>query len=722
MRTKASILKLWTVTFLLFTFSFTLTHAQEHTVDSLRNALKTEKDDTNKILTLSALSWDLTNMGGNHEADSLAHLALTLSEKFDYQKGIYKAYNSLGGVCWALADYPGAMAYFNKSLDAAKKLNSPLSVANCLSHIGSIFNLEGNLPEALKYDLQSLSIYEAENNDDGKSKMYNNIGNVYTDQANQAEAIRYYKMSREIALKRKDDYGIIGTCMNLGIGYYLQKKYDSALVMFDQCLPVAQKINDAYDIGEIYANLGIVYEETGNHTEAMNNMFKSLTANRVVGNKRGMCNAYSSIGELYRNAKNYVLAKSYYDSAMVVANMIDAKSQKENIYKNYAALDSTLGDFKSSLMHYKLEIAYHDSMKNEENTKKIVQEQMQYDFDKKETEQKAEQVKKDAITAADKKRQQVIIGSVTIVLLLVMLFAGLLFNRFRLIKKQKEIIEIKSKETEQQKKLIEEQKTIVDEKNKDITDSIHYASRIQRALLTTDAYIWGHVNECFMVFKPRDIVSGDFYWANEADTPAGKRFLICAGDCTGHGVPGAFMSLLNISLLNEANIERKINSPDKILNHIRDQIIKALNADGDEKGSKDGMDCVLCSFDFTEKKLEVACANNPLWIVPAGGTDVVEYKADKMPVGMQSEKPEPFSLQTIPFKKGDMIYMFTDGYADQFGGPKGKKFKYKQLQDLIVSISQKPMKEQKKILEQTIEQWKGGLEQIDDILIIGIRV
>ncbi|HSY77647.1 MAG TPA: SpoIIE family protein phosphatase, partial [Bacteroidia bacterium] len=269
------------------------------------------------------------------------------------------------------------------------------------------------------------------------------------------------------------------------------------------------------------------------------------------------------------------------------------------------------------------------------------------------------------------------------------------------------------------KQVVEQQKAIVDEKNKDITDSIHYASRIQRALLTTDDYIGKRLKEYFILFKPRDIVSGDFYWANEVETNEGKRFLICAGDCTGHGVPGAFMSLLNISLLNEVNLERKINEPAKILDEVREHIIKALNPEGKDEESKDGMDCILCSFNLTNYMLDFACANNPLWLVR--NNECIEYKADKMPVGIQ-EGQKPFSAQKLKLEKGDMIYIFTDGYADQFGGPKGKKFKYKQLQEILVTNSTKPVKEQKAQLEKAFEDWKNDLEQIDDVLLIGIRV
>ncbi|MGP8217206.1 MAG: PP2C family protein-serine/threonine phosphatase, partial [Bacteroidia bacterium] len=200
---------------------------------------------------------------------------------------------------------------------------------------------------------------------------------------------------------------------------------------------------------------------------------------------------------------------------------------------------------------------------------------------------------------------------------------------------------------------------------------------------------------------------------------AGTFHIACC-DCTGHGVPGAFMSLLNISLLNETVVEKNIIRPDLILNDVRANIIKALNPEGSDTGSKDGMDCIYCSFDWANNTAKFACANNSPWLIRKN--ECMDYKADKMPVGLQGEKNMPFTLQSVKLQKGDCLYLFTDGYADQFGGPKGKKFKYKQLQEKLLAISQQPMAEQKNILEKTIEDWKGSLEQVDDILIIGIRV
>ncbi len=226
----------------------------------------------------------------------------------------------------------------------------------------------------------------------------------------------------------------------------------------------------------------------------------------------------------------------------------------------------------------------------------------------------------------------------------------------------------------------------------------------------------------FILYKPKDIVSGDFYYALSHKHQGSKKeiFYMSAADCTGHGVPGALMSMMAVSKLNESIIEKNLIAPNEILDNVRKGIIASLNPEGSEEESKDGMDCVLCAFDFEDMKLDFAAANNPLWLVRDG--KVTEYAPDKMPVGKSPKEDEPYTLKSIDLVKGDIIYIFTDGYADQFGGEKGKKFKYKQLQELLISNSHLPMQEQKQILANTIEKWMGNLEQVDDILVIGIKI
>lgn len=267
-----------------------------------------------------------------------------------------------------------------------------------------------------------------------------------------------------------------------------------------------------------------------------------------------------------------------------------------------------------------------------------------------------------------------------------------------------------------QKDELAHQKHLVDEKQKEIVDSINYAKRIQTALLANDRLLSQNLPEYFVMYKPKDIVAGDFYWA----APVHDGFIYITADCTGHGVPGAFMSLLNISKLNEAVNQKRITRPDRVLNEVKTKIIQALNPEGNVEESKDGMDAIICNLDVKNMKLRYAAANNSFCIVR--NSDILVCKADKMPVGKFHDDRAQFTYNEIDLQSGDMIYTYTDGFEDQFGGEKGKKFKHKQLQELMLQVAKLPIPEQKQAFEQAFENWKGDLEQVDDVLLIGVRV
>jgi serine phosphatase RsbU (regulator of sigma subunit) len=217
-------------------------------------------------------------------------------------------------------------------------------------------------------------------------------------------------------------------------------------------------------------------------------------------------------------------------------------------------------------------------------------------------------------------------------------------------------------------------------------------------------------------FQPKDVVSGDFYWASELQN--GNFAFVCA-DSTGHGVPDAIMSILNISSL-ELAIKEKLTEPSEILNYTRTEIINRLKKDGTEEGGKDGMDCALIVLNREKARLTYAAANNPIWIIR--DDQIIELKPDKMPVGKQDKDQIPFTQHEVDLQKGDLIYSFSDGMPDQFGGPKGKKYKYTQLKEFLISISSYSMEEQNLKLKTEFEKWKGELEQVDDVCIIGIRI
>lgn len=308
--------------------------------------------------------------------------------------------------------------------------------------------------------------------------------------------------------------------------------------------------------------------------------------------------------------------------------------------------------------------------------------------------------------------QKTVIMSAVLTAAAIGLLLVVLYRSFSRAKKTNVILE-------EQKTLIGIQKQLVEEKHREITDSIHYAERIQKSFLATKEVLDANLKEYFVLFRPKDVVSGDFYWAKELKN---GHFAIVTADSTGHGVPGAIMSILNITSLEKAT---EVHSePADILNVTRQHIIDRLKKDGSPEGGQDGMDCSVVALSPDGKKLKYSGAYNPIIIVRAGGDGekLIEIDGDKLPVGKHEKDAHPFTQHEVQLNKGDVVYALTDGFPDQFGGPKGKKFMYRRLKDLLLSVSSLPMEEQKKRLESELQDWMGGYEQVDDITLVGIRV
>jgi serine phosphatase RsbU (regulator of sigma subunit) len=635
--------------------------AQNHEIDSLSVVLKTEKDDTNKVNTLNQLSEDLWGIGQYDTSKAYSNRAIELGQKLSYLKGQCKSYRNLGIISSLTGNYPEALAYYFKGLPLAEQIGDKRGAASFLGNIGIIYDEQGNYAQAIVCYQKGLVLY------------------------------------KEIDYKK----GISGILSCIGVVYKEQKNYKPALVYDSNALAIDIAIDNKRGIERNYTNIGLIYSDLGNTPKALEFSFKALAISREIGNRNGEAISLENIGSEYLDEKKYALTKTYNDSALALANSIGSKEVIRDCYGNKAAVDSAMGKMKEAFEDFKYYIAYRDSMKNEENTKKLVSEQMQYDFDKKQAETKAEQDKKDAIDAADKRKQQIVTASVGLGLFLVLIFSGLLFNRFRI--------------TQRQKVIIERQKALVEEKNKEMHDSITYAKRLQDAILPSLSTIKKHLPESFVLYKPKDIVAGDFYWMEQTES----ALFIAAADCTGHGVPGAMVSVVCSNALNRAMKEFKITEPGKILDKTRELVLETFEKS--ESNVQDGMDISLIAISrkslVDSVEIQWSGAFNSLWYVQNG--EMKELAADKQPIG-KTDNPKPFTTHII--KEGAMLYLFTDGYADQFGGPKGKKFKYKTLQQLIMDNAQLAMDEQKNILNETIENWRGTLEQVDDVLIIGIRV
>lgn len=613
-----------------------------------------------------------------------------------------------GDVYWHLGNLEMAIKKYTLNYEFNKKTGNKQWMAQALGDVGYIEMEQGKYPEALMHYKQAL-VYSREAKDDeyvGVIGTY--ISQLYDWMGDYKEALKSYHEVRAHFKKHHGirDYGVV--LMNIGAVHGNRKQTDSALYYYDLALkeiPVTEeksraiiKINMAYNYFIEKRNLNQIRKML---EESMRVFEKFNSQSNITLTKYYFAILYVETGEFSKALPLFYDALSHYHSEGNISRLA-------LLYERMSYTYERLGQKDSAFKSFKLYKQFNDSVLTDLAAKNMSQQRVLFDMDKKQLEIEAlEQKQKSQKEQLQREKTQryALFGGV----LLLLVFGAFMYNRFKVTQKQKVIIEEQEKETNYQKHLIEE-------KQKEIVDSINYAKRIQYALLAGDNLLKQNLPEHFVLFQPKDVVSGDFYWA----TPSPEGFIYITADCTGHGVPGAFMSLLNISKLSQAINENKIYRPDLILNNVRSEIIRALNPEGSPEESKDGMDAVLCKIDLKNMKLSYAAANNSFYIIR--NREILICKADKMPVGKGHDDTALFTYNESTLQKGDVIYTFTDGYADQFGGPKGKKFKYKQLEEVLIKIHHLPMIEQHEKLLITFNEWRGALEQVDDVCVIGIRV
>lgn len=713
---------------LLLVGAFISSFGQNRKIDSLKNLLRTQKEDTNKVNTLNGLCKRLWRIGLCDSALLYADKAENLAEKLNYKEGTGDACNNLGIIYSIQGNYPNAMKYYHRTMDICQELGNKNQTAIILGNIGNVYFEEGDYSSAMEYQFKALSIHDRTGNKKGSAINYGSIGNIYEHQKNYPKALEYDSKALSIYTEIGNKYGEAANLGNIGIIYGKQANYPLALQYEKKALAVNQEIGNKTGISQNYSSIGLIYEGQKDYPESLDYYFNSLKTDDEIGDRRGAALNMCNIAIVYTNQKNYKQAKIYLDSAIVISKDIGEKEITKSAYSGWASLDSCTGNYKAAFADYKNYILYRDSLMNEAITKKTVQAEMNYQFEQKQAAEKAEQDKKDAVADQERKKQIVIRNSFIGGFVLMLTLAFFIFRGYRQKHKTNIIVTQQKEEVEKQKVMVEQQKALVEEKNKDILDSITYAKRLQDAILPPLSLIKQCLPESFVLYKPKDIVAGDFYWMERSSLPAGDGragiVLLAAADCTGHGVPGALVSVVCSNALNRTVKEFHITEPGKILDKVRELVVETFSQSdmlgGRNAGNiQDGMDISLCSINTMSHEVQWSGAFNSLWYIHDGAIN--EVLADKQPIGYTTE-PKPFNTCNLKLHKGDALYLFTDGYADQFGGPKGKKFKYKQMQEILLTHSHKPMEEQKTKLEDALNEWMGSLEQVDDVLVVGIRV
>lgn len=650
------------IVFLCLFMSRSSLRAQE---DSLKKVLSSELPDSSKAEAALKLSM-LYSSNAPESCLLMADKGIVIAGKSC--RKFLPALMKMKGVAFVnMGEYKKSAEEYFKALEEAEKQGNKKEIAAVYNNLGVNFWYQKDYSNALKYHSKALEYRKALNSPKEIAKSYNNLGIVEVDMGRYKDAVEHYLL----ALKIKDSIG------------------------------------DVLGIANGNNNLGIVYERLNRPEDAKTAYRKALGIFRQEGDKRGEVVSLNNIAIISKNTGNHKEAAELAEKALELGKELEDLEDQKISYEILAVCSYHNGKYREAYDLLKNYVMISDSLSKSTNYEIVQELEKKYNTEKQEQEIKLLQqsgiIKDIEIRQSEsQKRNLMIIILLAMVMISIVAFAFFKISRQKAdLEENKANIEIKNAQLELQKK--------------EIVDSINYAKRIQDAMLKDEEHMSMHLPPHFILFKPKDIVSGDFYWALEKE----NHLYFAVADCTGHGVPGAFLTLLGTSFLNEINAIDKILTPARILDELRNKIVRELSTQ--QEKSRDGMDMSLIRVNLKTNEAMWAGAFNPLWIIRTEGREkFTEIVADKESVGY-SEEMTAFTDHSFQLQKGDEIVLFTDGYADQFGGKNGKKFKYKQLKEMMIELHPLPVDEQKKKLNQEFETWRGKLDQVDDVLMVGMK-
>lgn len=663
--------------------------------------------------------------------------SLRIKESLNDRAGIAKTYNNLGIVARKLNNQNQALEYYQKYLAIERELGDQKGIANALGNIGTIYKNRGDYEQALQNHLEALKIKQQIGNQYDIAITYGNIADLYEIQGQYALALNYHQQSLQIKEEIGDKRGIAITNYSLGVCWQQQKKLDSAKIYLEKALDISQTIeekeislNSAVRLSELYEDLGQP-QKALQYFKTYNRLNQSLISEDKNKQIVEMQTKYESEK---KQQENELLRR---DNALKQAQI-----EKQLLAEQQQLFEAEKREQENQILRQ--ENALKAATISEQ---KLREKQSRIEEAKRKAEivllQKEQQVQEEQIKRKNQeiRQEKALRNYFLIILVLVFAIALLLYRNNRQKQKSNRLLQAQKEEISQQRDNIEQQhselqqqaeeirsqrdalETAFDEinqQNVNITASITYAERIQAAILPLKEQIQTVFPESFVLYRPRDIVSGDFYWFSPVKSPEGvEKFVLAVIDCTGHGVPGAFMSMLGNAFLNQIVNVQGIMQTDKILEALNLSIRRALKQEQGE--NNDGMDLTLCIYTPSEKTLEFSGAKNSLYL--AKRNQIIEVKGSKYPVGgIQFGDTPHYERHTFRIEESTMAYMCSDGYQDQFGGARGKKFMRHNLRNLLKDIQQLPAQEQAQTLERTLDDWMQYQRQIDDILVLGFRI
>ncbi len=612
------------------------------------------------------------------------------------------ALNNAAEVCWQTGHYKSGITYGKKGLYIARKYKFKKLEGKLLNNLGIIYDYKGNYPKSLKCYFSALRIQEKIKDEEGQAYSMSNIGLIYTNQNNNDEALYYHTKSLKLRKKIKFVPGIAASYNNIGICYLNKKDFDKALDYFTQSKQMDLQRKDSIGLMDDLNNIGLCWLEKKQYEKAIQNFKDCIELRLKFKDQYGASKAINNIATCYMKQKKFDEAETEFKKGLAIALKIGGNESIWYAYENLSEIARMNGDYKTAFNYLNKAIEIKSSWTSASSIRDEAETELSYQFEKKSEIEKMRQIKKDIETQAQKKQSTMFLWSLGIIAAIIALFAFILFRRWKIATNQKRIID--------------EQRSLVQEKNTEIVDSINYAQRIQTAILPSDVSLKNALKHYSLFYQPKDIVAGDFYWMHQVE----ETVYFAVADCTGHGVPGAFMSLLCSNALNRVILENGTVSPGQLLTRARTIIVSEFAKS--HMNLNDGMDISICAWNQETNSCSWAGANNPLWVLYPESEEMHEIKGDKQPVGNHYHHLTDFTTHDVHLKDGARLYLFTDGIADQFGEESGKKFKSKRLKELLLSSREESIYEQMVLVKDNINAWKGNLEQIDDVCLLIVSV
>lgn len=706
----------------------------------------------------------------------LARQALAITEAEELWKFRGSAYSNIGHNYTNIGKFDSAVYFYTAGMEIYKAHEENQSLVKVYSYLGDVYRLMGDFPQALEWLFLSVELAEEIGMTERALYGWQNIGAVYFFSGEMDKAGEYFQMCYDLASESGDSLMIAGVSINMANLYFATGRAEEAVELLSTAAGIFERSNDLNTASMVYNNLGALFGSQERYEEALPYLEKAVNVRIKLNDIKGLASTYNNMGNTYARIGKYEEGLEYLQKSLEKAQSIGADADIQSAYYSLADVYSMQKEYEKALQYLELYYQYKDTLMSSENQAQMAELATRYESEKKEKElailakdqrlmsiqqleTAAEQKQLEADEWVSTIRTRIAYGIFIFAVIAVFIIGLILYRSSRAnktlktqkeeiaakgvelqtahqnIKSQREEIQTQEENLKDANQSIVLQKDQIEEKNSEILSSIRYAQRIQSSILPSDRAVRRQLTASFILFQPKEYVSGDFYWLE----PVGDKVLFAAVDCTGHGIPGAFVSMVGNTGLDRAVKEFGLTEPaaimDKLAEFLDDIFVQKQKESEDGLQINDGMDMTLCALDRKTNMLEYAGAKNPMYLVRRSNDPIADmepkassethhlyqFSVDKQPVGSYPER-KPFTNRQLQLHTGDTLYLFSDGYADQFGGPKGKKLKYSAMRKLLLDVQGETMQEQKEQLGTAFNAWKNDMEQIDDVIVFGVRI